>query len=156
MSGLNVNQEVTKMNWKENLQVLDKLVTKEERERCESEIVLDFMRTEVSRRLDKLREEIEEMGLKVTLTPNRADDIRLPDISVEMSVLNSLSNYSYAIRVTRERESMAEHILLKIDWEGKIGRDNTTLLVVRNVDKIEECPTTTLGKTLSEFKDNFS
>ena len=157
MSGLSLNQEVKKMNWQEKLQALDKSASKEERAIRESEIVLDFMQTEVFTRLDKLRYELTEMGLTVTLTPNSADDIKLPDVSVEMSVLNSLSNYSYAIRVTTENtKSVAEHILIKIDWEGKIGRDNTTCLVIRKVDKIEERPTTTLSKTLSEFKDNFS
>ncbi|OYQ65127.1 hypothetical protein B9G53_08515 [Pseudanabaena sp. SR411] len=145
------------MNWKEKLQVLDKSATEEERAIRESEIVLDFMQTEVFTRLVKLRDELIEMGLTVTLIPNCADDIKLPDDSFEMSVLNSLSNYSYAIKVTIENtKSAAEHILIKIDWEGKIGRDNSVHFIIRNVDKIEECPTTTLSKTLSEFKDNFS
>lgn len=79
MSGLSLNQEVKKMNWQEKLQALDKSKTREERDLCESEIVLNFMQTEVFTRLDQLRVELVQQGLTVTLNPNCADDIRLLD-----------------------------------------------------------------------------
>ncbi|MFN5764567.1 MAG: hypothetical protein ACK470_09180, partial [Pseudanabaena sp.] len=67
------------MNWQEKLQALDKSASKEEKDRCKSEIVLDLMKTEVFTRLDKLRDELVQQGLTVTLNPNCADDIRLLD-----------------------------------------------------------------------------
>jgi len=79
MSGLSLNQEVKKMNWQEKLQALDKSASKEEKDRCKSEIVLDLMKTEVFTRLDKLRDELVQQGLTVTLNPNCADDIEQSD-----------------------------------------------------------------------------
>ena len=78
------------MSWQENLQILDKLTTKEERAICESEIVLDFMKTEVFTRLVKLKDELIEKGLMVELKPNHADDIELPDVLVELVVTKTV------------------------------------------------------------------
>ena len=134
------------MNWQENLQTLDKLTTKEKRAICESEIVLDFMQTEVFTRLVKLRNELIEQGLIVTLAPNYADDINLPDALVEISVIKTVGDtLKYSAKFYR-----VSGLSIECELDRKLTEPSVSVTIGISLESIS-----LLEGYLKDFQDNF-
>jgi hypothetical protein len=139
------------MSWQENLQTLDKLTTKEEKAICESEIVLDFMKTEVFTRLVKLKDELIEKGLIVELKPELADDIKVPDVLVEIEVAKTVRDtLKYSARFHGRDHIQNGSLFI----QGEIQRAKkqvsafpTILIASESISLIESY--------LKDFKDNF-
>ena len=81
------------MSWQENLQILDKLTTKEERAICESEIVLDFMKTEVFTRLVKLKDELIEKIMRLRHKKKDGQLILLGYFNLSVPLRSEIDHY---------------------------------------------------------------